>query len=156
MREETPQQKKAFDFYCQLILTDMSVDDSLTEIIKECGVSKRTVYRWKKDFNWDDRVLLKQKDIEDGVSVETRETLNDIKAKLIKIVKNPLLDVLTEIEKGNKPVTVKTTGDIDRLVKLLLVIYGEANEISTTKTDVDVNINDRINKYREYIDTLDK
>ena len=148
-REETARQKKAFEYYYGL-----GDARTLQEVAKLCKMSESTVQKWSAAFNWNDRIKLKDLEIAKDLKKQSHDSVLDIKARLLKMVNVPVEDYLNKIDNGEIPVNIKSSTDIERFIKLILLIYGEPSEIIKGSQSHEVNIYDRINEYKQRFTTI--
>lgn len=103
-------------------------DRSLAALAGECGVSERTVKRWSLAFDWQLRV--EQRDLENGKKLAqvTDATIIAAKVRLRKVVDATLGRYVEAFQQ--KDVEVKTVADLERLVKMTLLLLGEPDSRS--------------------------
>ena len=118
---ETLQQKEAFEYYY-----GMGADRSYNAVSIKFNVSKGTIANWGKKFNWPERV--EQRDIENARELEkkTNNTIVNEKANYRKIIKDAIATFVNNL-KDNK-IDVGNIQDLERLIKLDLLLMGEATE----------------------------
>lgn len=121
--QETLQHKEAFEYYYSL-----GDKRSFKLVESQFNVSNMSVARWSKAFNWQERIL--QRDIEIGkkLEIKTNTTVLDEKANYRRIIKEAITAMGTPRAESAK--------DLEILVKLDLLLMGEATE----KTDSDVKM----------------
>lgn len=134
IKRETARMAEAFEYY--YLLGD---DRSTLKVSQQFHVNHRTVQYWADSFGWPERVA--QRDIEIAQELQ-RKTLKDIvdtKAnyrKIIKIAVKNLVDNLTEQdEEGNPKIKVTSIADLEKLVKLDMLLMGEYTEVTKTKAE---------------------
>lgn len=127
--KETLKQKEAFELYYSL-----GDKRSLMSVACQCGVSERTVARWSKLFNWQERV--EQRDIENARRLEekTNETVVATKANYRKIIKAAIGRWVKRFQGGE--IDVESVWDLERLVKLDLLLMGEPTDRSEHESRV--------------------
>lgn len=129
-RHESLKQKEAFEYFYVL-----GEKRTLKKVADHFGVTQRTVQNWSAWFHW--RARVQQLDIKIGDEMENKmiDSISDMKAEIVDslfgIVKDGLID---QIKDGNIPVEIKNVKDIDTLVKLIMLLVGEAD--SRTDTNV--------------------
>lgn len=86
--KETDAHRKAFEefFKCR----------NTTEVAKLVGVARKTVSGWKKAFCWEDRCILREKKIHDGIDERYVAGVVDKKAKMLQELDN--LDIMVDQE----------------------------------------------------------
>lgn len=122
LSKENSLQREAFEFYYH-----MGEKRSLKAVAHKVDRTERTVAGWSRTFNWVDRV--KQREIEDAKNLRG-EALNsqttDVKTRYRILVNNLMSQFSKKIANGE--VAIKTISDLERLVKLDLLLMGEAGD----------------------------
>jgi hypothetical protein len=120
---ETLQHKEAFEYYYSL-----GENRGYREVVQKFNISLTSIAKWGKAFNWQERIL--QRDIEIGKAlvVKTNTTVLDEKANYRRIIKDAISSMGT--------VKAESAKDLEILVKLDLLLMGEATE----KTDTDIKM----------------
>lgn len=123
---ESAEQREAFEFY-------YSLGDSrnLEKVGEYVGKSTRTMYEWSRRFNWGDRVVQYDIEVNKKLQAKTINTVVDEKANYRKIIKLAINDFVKNLRDGNLKVT--SVSDLEKLMKLDLTLMGEATEISENK-----------------------
>ena len=98
-------------------------------IAERFGVSSRAVHKWKKEFNWKERCVLRDQEIAKGVKEKLLPEWIDMKAYLLKTL---LEQVKKARDAGIEP---RSTRDVVAAVKEIRGIMGE-----TDSTDNHVTI----------------
>lgn len=122
LSKENELQRKAFELYYGL-----GDKRSLRAVAETIGRTERTVAGWSRTFNWVARVT--QRNIEDAQnSKEAKITaeLTDVRTKYRILINNLMADFSRDIAQGK--VKVKNINDFERLVKLDMLLMGEATE----------------------------
>lgn len=121
MREETLRHREAFEYYYSL-----GEKRSYVSVASQFGVSERTVVRWANAFNWQERVI--QRDIENSKELEkkTNTSVVNEKANYRKIIKFAIVKFAEKLKAGK--IEANNIQDLERLVKLDLLLMGEATE----------------------------
>ena len=120
--KENELQRKAFELYYGL-----GDKRSLRAVAETIGRTERTVAGWSRAFNWVARVT--QRNIENAQnSNEAKITaeLTDVRTKYRILINNLMADFSKDIAQGK--VKVKNINDFERLVKLDMLLMGEATE----------------------------
>lgn len=129
--KETLRHREAFEYYYGL-----GEARSLVSVARQYNVSERTIARWSVEFAWQERI--EQRDIENARRLEkkTDTTVVNEKANYRKIIKAAIADFVRRIQSGQ--VAVESVTDLERLVKLDLLLMGE------TTSEVGVRIVDDV------------
>ena len=122
LSKENELQRKAFELYYGL-----GDKRSLRAVAETIGRTERTVGGWSRACNWVARVT--QRNIENAHnSNEAKITaeLTDVRTKYRILINNLMADFSKDIAQGK--VKVKNINDFERLVKLDMLLMGEATE----------------------------
>ena len=146
LSKENELQRKAFELYYGL-----GDKRSLRAVAETIGRTERTVAGWSRSFNWVARVT--QRNIEDAQnSKEAKITaeLTDVRTRYRILINNLLAEFSRDIAQGK--VKVKSISDYERLVKLDMLLMGEATE----RTEVAGNSMDVAQEAKECLDEMSK
>ena len=117
LSKENELQRKAFELYYGL-----GDKRSLRAVAETIGRTERTVAGWSRAFNWVARVPQR--------NIENAQNSNEAKitAELtdVRTINNLMADFSKDIAQGK--VKVKNINDFERLVKLDMLLMGEATE----------------------------
>jgi len=116
---ETLQHKEAFEYYYSLGETR-----NIVSVAGRFNVGSRTIERWSAAFNWQERLVQRDIEISKGLEKKTNTTVLNEKANYRRIIKEAIAK-MTDVEVCN----IK---DLDTLVKLDLLLMGEATEKNET------------------------
>jgi hypothetical protein len=148
--EETQTHLDAFEKYLQLKLSGKNTEDSFKLLMSDIGVTRQSLYRWKKEFHWDEKEAVRSSEIHKEVEKQTNSTIIDNKVWYLSIYHTLLShpDV-----KGMKPNNVT---DVDRAIKGSLLVQGESTERTeqSGKVEHEVSIHDRIKERAEYYQSI--
>ena len=124
LSKENNLQKEAFEIYYHL-----GDKRSLKQVAEKIERTERTVAGWSRSFNWVARVT--QRNIENSQN-RREEAINtqltDVRAKYRVIINNFMAELSRRVIKGE--IKVRNIQDFERLVKLDLLLMGEATERS--------------------------
>jgi transposase-like protein len=125
--KETLRHIKAFDYYYSL-----GEEKSLTSVARKFNVSKQTVTKWNKSFNWQHRV--EQRDIENGKELEkkTNNAIVNSKADYRALIKKTVDEYKERLRLGR--IKISRPQDLESLAKLDLLMMGEATDINKVNT----------------------
>lgn len=122
LSKENELQKKAFEIYYM-----MGEKRSLRAVAEEIGRTERTVAGWSRSFSWVARVT--QRNIEDAKNRREEQIntqLTDVRTKYRIIINNFMAQLSNDVLNGK--IKVKNINDFEKLVKLDLLLMGEAVE----------------------------
>lgn len=119
---ESNLQREAFEIYYHL-----GDKRSLKLVAEKVERTERTVAGWSRAYNWVDRV--KQREIEDarntgGDALNAKTT--DVKTRYRILMNNLIAKASQKIAKGE--LSIRSIQDLERVVKLDLLLMGEATE----------------------------
>jgi len=92
---------------------------NLTEIAEELGVSRTTLWKWKKEYKWEERARSELKKLQEDAEAYRR----DIKEEQRKIIRFLLAKGLQKAKDGE--LTPSSVNDILNLLKYQLELEGE-------------------------------
>jgi len=128
--KETLRHKEAFEFY--YVLGDSR---SYMQVAQQFNVSKTSVAKWAKAFNWQERI--EQRDIENShrLAEKTDSIIVNEKANYRKIIKASIFKYVEALKAGG--VKVNTVADLDRLIKADLLLMGEVTDRTEVRSVLD-------------------
>lgn len=118
---ETLRHQEAFNYYYSL-----GEKRSIPQVAQRYTVSVAAVKKWSRAFNWQERV--EQRDIENSRCMEEKvnETIVATKANYRKIIKVAIARWVQKFKVHE--IDPDSVPDLERLVKLDLLLMGEATE----------------------------
>jgi hypothetical protein len=149
LSKENHLQKEAFELYYGL-----GDKRSLRAVSEKIGRTERTVAGWSRAHNWVDRV--KQREIEDAKnSAINSSALNsqttDVKTRYRLLLNNLISKTSEKIAKGE--LSIRNIQDLERVIKLDLLLMGEATERQDNSGAVDLSPADKA-RLKEISDML--
>ncbi len=150
--EEKQVHKDAFERYFLLLHSGNNKSRAIEKLSKEIGVSTVTIYKWKKEFNWDTRELFRSKEVNKKVEERTNETVIDNKVGYLSLLHNVLNKYVTDVaEKKRPPLEINTINDAVRLIRTALEVQGETSEDKPLEVEVKGEIEVENNVSDEYL-----
>ncbi|WP_455920510.1 hypothetical protein [Priestia megaterium] len=119
--KETLKHKEAFEYYYSL-----GEKRTYQKVADQFDTSKTTVYKWSTNFGWIERVAQRDIDVAKKLEKKTNNTVADEKARYRTIIKGAIADFAKRLQ--DKEIVVDSVLDLERLVKLDLLLMGEPNE----------------------------
>lgn len=122
LTNENELQKRAFEMYYGL-----GDKRSLKAVAETIGRTERTVAGWSRSFNWVARVT--QRNIENAKNKQEEAIntqLTDVRTRYKVVINNLMAELSQRVVKGE--FKVKNITDFEKLVKLDLLLMGEATE----------------------------
>ena len=133
--KEKPKHIDAFQFWFGLTEKGYSTTDSVKTTATHCGVIPRTVWKWYKEFGWEERADKKRLQILAEVEKQENRTLVENRLNYLKI----LHKILDQFIKDGFPVKIESMKDLDIIIKNCLVLQDAPSEVIKQDT-VNVNI----------------
>ncbi len=135
--KEFQRHHNAFELYFSYIQSNKSKSESIIGVASEYNVANSTMWRWHKEFNWDERAHLRNIEINKQVEKKTNTIIADNKAKYLTFIHKLLDDWKKKVDKGEIPVEIKSPADVDKIIKLALLLQDEAGEIIENQVTID-------------------
>ena len=118
--QETPKHADAYTFYRDL------QKRSYPLVASKFSVSVTSVKKWSKAFNWQERVMLHDQEVQKGVQEKMMPEWIDAKAYLLKVA-------LEQVKKGRDAGVIPTsTRDMMAAIKEARSIMGESDKVEVT------------------------
>jgi hypothetical protein len=137
MKEEQKHLDAFEEFFA---LGGVASDKNVRYLAGKCQVSERTIWRWYKNFGWKERAYLRNIEVNKEVEKETNSTLVANKAKYLSYVHKLFDDWKIKVDAGEVPVEIKSVSDVDKIVKLALLLQDEATDKTETAVTGNLNI----------------
>ena len=124
--KETLRHTEAYNFYYAL-----GDKRTLQLVANKFTVSRQSVDKWKREFNWRDRVELR--DINNGKKLEakTDKIVVNSKADYRALIRQTVNLYKQRLDDGK--IIINRPQDLETLAKLDLTLMGEATDINETK-----------------------
>jgi len=121
--------RDAWNLYFQLRQQGKSKSEAVARVASECGRSESTIWEWKKKFNWDERESVRAAEVNRKTEERLNEQLADFKAQYLKLLNDLIFEVLEKRQSGSgEALGVNSIPDLERVIKLALLIQGESTE----------------------------
>ena len=99
---------------------------NLREVGRKFGVSETAVTNWSREFNWQERVMLHDQEVQKGVQEKMMPEWIETKAYLLKVA-------LEQVKKGRDAgVEPSSTRDMMAAIKEARSIMGETDKVEIT------------------------
>jgi hypothetical protein len=135
--KEFQRHHNAFELYFSNIQSNKTKSESIIGVASEYNVANSTIWRWHKEFNWDERAHIRNIEINKQVEKKTNTVIADNKAKYLTFIHKLLDDWKKKVDNGEVPVEIKSPSDVDKIIKLALLLQDEAGEI--TENQITIN-----------------
>ena len=143
--QETLRHRDAFEFYYSL-----GDSRSLPQVAQRFTVSERSVKKWSRVFGWQDRVAERDAKNAEKLAKKTDTTIVAQKAKYLQVVRAAIVGLVeahTDRATGKLVFPCGKGGpaaDYERLVKLDLLLSGEATERTDDMGTVILKVDDGV------------
>lgn len=118
--------------------------ENCRKVSSKFQITERTFWNWYKKLGWKERVHLRNIEVNKEVVQKTNSKIAENKAKYLTYVHKLFDDWKRKVDCGEAPVEIKSASDVDKIVKLALLLQDEPGEIS--KVEGSVNFTDKFNK----------
>jgi predicted DNA-binding protein YlxM (UPF0122 family) len=116
--KETLHHKEAFEFYYSL-----GEKRSYTEVARKFTVSRTSVAKWSKAFNWQKRVQLRDVENAKKLEAKTDKKVVDEKTDFLNILRGTLADAVERIKSGK--LGIRTQPELLKTIETALTLMGE-------------------------------
>lgn len=137
---ETLRHREAFEDYHA-----MGKGRSLVALAVSLGVSEKTTKRWSRAFEWRQRILVRDEEIAQGVAEKVKADAVATKLmyrRLLRAAMEPYERKIAAKEAG-----VESIAEMERIIKLDLLLMGEPTEHVRGEVTAGDDLFDRIDKY---------
>ena len=125
----------AFELYFKSKQSGCGVVESIRLVKSKCKVSEKTLYQWKRIFDWDGREAIRSKEINKKVEQRTNNSIITNKARYLRIY-HKLLD---DLERDGE-VKIKNANDLNIVIKGSLLVQDEPTENIKEHVDIDATL----------------
>jgi hypothetical protein len=136
--KERMKHREAFEFFYSL--GGAPIKNNALSVSKEFKVTERTFWNWYKKLDWKEKVQLRDIEVSKGVEQKTNSSLIENKAKYLSYVHRLFDDLKKKIDSGEFPVEIKSVSDLDKAIKLGLILQDQATEKTETNMKLDFNL----------------
>jgi len=123
--KEKPKHIDAFQFWFGLTEKGYNTTDSVRTTAQHSGVLPRTIWKWYKEFGWEERADKKRLQILAEVEKQENRTLVENRLNYLKI----LHKVLDKFIKDGFQLDVKTAKDLETIIKTCLIVQDAPSEV---------------------------
>lgn len=146
---ETLKHKEAYEFYYTL-----GDKRSYLLVARQFTVSTTSVKKWAVAFNWQRRILERDRELGQRLEKVTNKSIVEEKARLLSVVKGSLNKFIERLKSG--AIVPNSIADLDRLVKLYLLLLEQNAEpvISTEKRIEEMTPEEQQQRMREILSKI--
>jgi hypothetical protein len=119
--KEKLKHKEAFELYYA-----MGEKRNITALAQELNYSRASIGNWSGKFKWQERILKRDEENGKKLAQKTDNTILKEKESYRKIIKQSINTFIEKLMGGEIKVT--SVADLERLVKLDLLLMGEATD----------------------------
>jgi transposase-like protein len=132
--KEQHKHKNAFEHYYLKLNEGMTAGESVLSVANTFGVNRRTVRRWRKNFDWENKTAIRDINIQDSLEEKINTTIVDNKAKYLGIIHFSLNKYVEEVNnKTREPIPIENSRDLVRLIRTSLLIQNQPTDIHEQK-----------------------
>lgn len=136
---ELPKHQNAFEIYFAYLEEGLLHTQAIKKTAEDIGVTPRTVFRWSKKFNWEEKRIRKQAAIAREIEIQTTKNFAENRIKYLNIL-HKLLD---NFVKKDLPVDVESMKDLDLVIKNCLILQEQPTEVvKTQNVNMDMKMNE--------------
>lgn len=124
------QQIEAFNKYFEYVTTGDKPRKAIQKIKNEYGVSEKTVYNWRNDYQWDKKAT--ERSIK--INQELAEDIKNQAQKVVKDYKKPFISILNRLIKEcihNNRVEIKTPKELVVVMETVIKLQKQL-DMNTT------------------------
>jgi hypothetical protein len=133
--KEFQKHKDAFLLFYKLLAEGKSVSDSIVSVAEKFEVTERTVWSWHKKLSWNDKRAIKDAELNKGVEERLNSSIIENKILYLGLVHSPINDMIDKVNKGEVPVLIENANDLDRILKIALLLQDQPTEKTERKTE---------------------
>lgn len=132
--KEQYKHKDAFEHYYLKLNEGMTVAESVLSVANTFNVNNRTVRRWRTNFDWENKMAIRDVSVQNSLEERINATIVDNKAKYLGIIHFSLNKYIDEVNnKTREPIPIEHSQDLVRLIKTSLLIQNQPTNISEQK-----------------------
>jgi len=118
----------AFEHYFIQKQNRKNVVTAVKSTASKFKVTTKSIYKWKRTFDWDGRESLRAAEVNKKLQEKTNESLVANKASYLSMIHNIFGKYIEDVERGvRQPLCIKNANDLVRLIGSALFIQGEGD-----------------------------
>ena len=154
-RKEKQEHRDAFEMW-YLLGNDTPTDVRAEILAEEFNRARSTIYEWKRRYHWDERSEERDLKIHEKVERRTNQTITDNKVRYLELVHKSIEKYEDDIKNGLIPVEIKKSTDLDRVIKLALLIQGEDGTGTRPDQPLEKTTKEKAEEYERFFTTVDR
>jgi len=134
--KELQRHRDAFEIYLQHKQKGNLTTQAIRLVCSEFKVSEKTVWKWKREFDWDGREAIRTQEIQRQIEEKTNNSIVENKIKYLSYY-HKLLDKMVQ---KKVPFEINNVRDLEIVTRNALLLQDEATEKTQTTLKIDHNL----------------
>ena len=126
----------AFEKYFIHKQAGINTTEAIEKVWLTGKVSKKTLWKWKREFDWDEKEAIRSLEITKKVSEKTNTTIVDNKVTYLGIIHK----LLRKLQEGDYNIEIRNVSDVDKLIRTALLLQDESTGIEKVKVERDIKV----------------
>ena len=126
----------AFEKYFIHKQAGINTTEAIEKVWLTGKVSKKTLWKWKREFDWDEKEAIRSLEITKKVSEKTNTTIVDNKVTYLGIIHK----LLRKLQDGDYNIEIRNVSDVDKLIRTALLLQDEPTGIEKVKVETDIKV----------------
>ena len=126
----------AFEKYFIHKQAGINTTEAIEKVWLTGTVSKKTLWKWKREFDWDEKEAIRSLEITKKVSEKTNTTIVDNKVTYLGIIHK----LLRKLQEGDYNIEIRNVSDVDKLIRTALLLQDESTGIEKVKVERDIKV----------------
>ena len=145
--KEQQKHRDAYEYYRDMPATEGK--RSIAKVAKKFSVSETSVNKWNKAFQWQQRVMLHDQEVQKGLQEKMMPEWVETKAYLLKVA-------LEQVKKGRDAgVSPASTRDMMAAIKEARSMMGETDTVQVNaEVKHEISINETMKEYDTLLTTI--
>lgn len=127
--EEKQIHRNLFEKYLYLLHAGKNKTEAIKEVAKKEGYSESAIWKYKRTFNWDEREIIRSKEINKKTEEKANETIADMKVEFMGNYRIIIRQWMEKLRLNEIPVEKISATEIVRLTESYLKLGGEEMDI---------------------------
>jgi hypothetical protein len=131
--KETQRHLDAFELYLLHKQSGTNTEDSIKLLVGDLKVTRKTLYIWKKEFNWDEKEAIRSLEINKEIQTKTNKSIVDNKIQYLGVYHR----LLKKLADNGYNIDICNVNDLSVVVKGALLLQDEPTENIKSDTTLD-------------------